>query len=202
MYQQRPRPPDSALFNAAKLAVLTTIPETHSTVRAWDLAATVPAPGRDPDYTVGLKAGMTAGGHIVVLDVVRMRGSVGAVEEMIVRTAAMDGRQTMICLPQDPGQAGLAQVNYLRRQLDGYQVHATPETGAKMTRAMPAAAQVDKAAISLLAAPWNDGFRRELEAFPDSAKDDQVDAFSRAVAFLLASKGEAAVRRNVRIFDR
>jgi predicted phage terminase large subunit-like protein len=202
MYQQRPRPPESALFNVAKLAVVTAIPEMRRVVRAWDLAASVAAPGRDPDYTVGLKAGVTADGHIVVLDVARMRGNAGAVEEVMVRTAAMDGRQTMICLPQDPGQAGLAQVNYLRRQLDAYQVNATPETGAKMTRAMPAAAQIDKEAVSLVAAPWNDAFRRELEAFPDSAKDDQVDAFSRAVAFLLASPGEAAVRRNVAIFDR
>jgi predicted phage terminase large subunit-like protein len=202
MYQQQPKPPESLLFNVANLIVVTSPPGLLRTVRAWDLAATMPVPGHDPDYTVGVKMGVTAGGDMVVLDIVRMRGTSGQVEEVIVKTAALDGKQTKIGLPKDPGQAGAAQVNYLKRQLEGFEVDASPETGSKLVRAMPAAAQIDKSGVSLVAAPWNDGFRRELEAFPDGPKDDQVDAFSRAIGLLLEPAAKATERRYVRLFDR
>ncbi len=197
MYQQRPRPPESSLFNVKKIMLLPMAPPTARTVRAWDLAASVPAPGRDPDYTVGLKLGLTAEDALVVLDVVRLRGNAGEVEGKIAETALQDGRQTIIGLPRDPGQAGAAQVNYLKRQLAGYSIEATPETGAKVVRAMPAAAQIDRGNVALLAAPWCESFLRELEAFPDSPKDDQVDAFSRAVNMLVDQPKMAAQRRNI-----
>jgi predicted phage terminase large subunit-like protein len=202
MYQQSPRPPESALFNVKKIAVLPMAMAVIRTVRAWDLAASVPAPGRDPDYTVGLKLGLTAEDALVVLDVVRLRGTAGEVEGKIAEMAVQDGPQTIIGLPRDPGQAGAAQVNYLKRQLAGYHIEATPETGAKTVRAMPAAAQIDRGNVALLAAPWNENFLRELEAFPDSPKDDQVDAFSRAVNMLVVQPETAAHRKNIPLMAR
>jgi len=197
LYQQNPRPPEAMFFNTGRLRIIADTPALTRTIRAWDLAAALPAPGRDPDYTVGLKLGLTEVGQIIVLDVVRIRATPGEVESKIAETAKLDGFGTMVALPQDPGQAGIAQIAYLTRGLVGYKIDATPETGSKPHRAMPAAAQMDAGNVMLLAGPWNLSFMRELSAFPDSEKDDQVDAFSRAVNTLATTTDSAPRRMHV-----
>jgi predicted phage terminase large subunit-like protein len=197
LYQQNPRPPEAMFFNTRRLRIIAEAPALNRTIRAWDLAAALPAPGRDPDYTVGLKLGVTESKEIIVLDIVRMRATPGEVESKIAETAKLDGASTMIALPKDPGQAGTAQVAYLTRTLLGYKIDATPETGSKAQRAMPAAAQMDAGNVLLLAGPWNLGFLRELSAFPDSEKDDQVDAFSRAVNTLATTTDSSPRRMHV-----
>ena len=200
MYQQNPRPPEAALFNTKTIRIIAQSPLIVRSIRAWDLAATLPTTGRDPDYTVGLKIGVTMDNMIVVLDIIRLQATPGQVENAIAAAAKADGPNTIIALPQDPGQAGLAQVTYLKRNLAGYPILSTTESGAKITRAMPAAAQMDAANILLLAAPWNENFLSELSAFPDSQKDDQVDAFSRAVGSLATSHHTATHQLNVPFF--
>jgi predicted phage terminase large subunit-like protein len=202
MYQQRPRPPESSLFDVAKIDVTEAMPGILRSVRAWDLAASVAAPGRDPDYTVGLKLGLTAEKKLIVQDLIRIRANAGDVTTMIVQTATKDGKNTVIGLPKDPGQAGAAQVDYLARLLDGYTTISSPETGSKIVRAMPAAAQIDQGNVLLLAAPWNENFIRELEAFPDSKKDDQVDAFSRAVGLIFETAAVGARRQRLSLIGR
>ncbi|MDE8343321.1 MAG: phage terminase large subunit, partial [Acidocella sp.] len=181
IYQQHPRPPESALFNVRTVQIITAIPELTRSIRAWDLAASLPGTGKNPDYTVGLKLGTGVDNKIIILDIIRMQASPAQVAARIVATAKADGVATLVALPQDPGQAGLAQVAMLTSGLLGYHVNATVESGPKIMRAMPAATQMDAGNIALLAAPWNENFLSELGAFPDSQKDDQVDALSRAV---------------------
>jgi predicted phage terminase large subunit-like protein len=202
MYQQRPRPPESLMFDVAKIGIIAALPAISRSVRAWDLAASVAAPGRDPDYTVGLKISLTDGKHLVVEDVVRIRANAGDVARTIIKTAASDGRTTLVGLPKDPGQAGSAQVDYLTGLLNGYKTISSAETGSKIVRAMPAAAQIDQGKVSMLAAPWNENFIRELEAFPHSRKDDQVDAFSRAVGLLLEPVAAVARRESLPLIGR
>ncbi len=172
------------------------------TIRAWDLAATIPGTGRDPDYTVGLKLGVNQRFEMVVLDIVRLRGSPGEVEAKILATAKADGTVTMIALPQDPGQAGIAQIAMLQAKLKTFRVEGSVETGSKVIRAMPAAAQIDNGNLSLVAAPWNDSFLSELSTFPDSPKDDQVDALSRAVNTVLTTSMGTARRMNIPLLGR
>ncbi len=183
LFQQAPRPRLGRLFHPAKILVQDELPTTGA-VRAWDLAATAEARGRDPDFTVGLKLGRDWAGGYVVLDVVRFRGGPHEVEQAIAATAAADGPHVAIGLPQDPGQAGRAQIRYLTGRLAGHRVVSSPETGAKETRAMPVASQVNAGNVSLRRAPWNRAFLEELQDFPDGTKDDQVDALSRAFAML------------------
>jgi predicted phage terminase large subunit-like protein len=202
MYQQNPRPPDAALFKAQNIKAVAEVPALVRTIRAWDLAASLPGVGKNPDYTVGLKLGMTSENRLIVLDVIRFQGSPAQVEARIQATAVADGVGTILALPQDPGQAGAAQIAMLTRSLTGFHVIATPETGAKITRAMPAATQVDAGNLTLLAAPWNENFLAEIAAFPDSAKDDQVDALSRAVNTLATTNGQTARRVNVPLLGR
>jgi predicted phage terminase large subunit-like protein len=91
-----------------------------------------------------------------------------------------------IGLPQDPGQAGRTQVLYLTRQLPGYRVVSSPETGDKVTRAEPFAAQVNAGNVLMLRGDWNDALLAELRTFPFGTHDDQVDALSRAFGMLIA----------------
>lgn len=162
-------------------------------VRAWDLAAALPAPGRDPDWTVGLRLEQNDDERFLIVDVCRLRGSPAEVERAILSAARQDGPAVVVALPQDPGQAGQAQVAYLTRKLAGYTVRASPETGAKLTRASPVAAQVEAGNISMLRAVWNRSLLDELRDFPHGAKDDQVDALSRA--FMTLATPQTPVRR-------
>jgi predicted phage terminase large subunit-like protein len=183
-YQQSPTPDGGTLFHIPRIAVLPAAPAEARYVRAWDLAATAAASGHDPDWTVGLKLGREPSGRLVVADIVRLRGGPHEVEQAVVNTAALDGRAVAVGLPQDPGQAGKQQVAWLAARLGGHRIVATPETGAKSTRAVPVASQADAGNLALVAASWNRDFLDELRDFPFGQKDDQVDALSRAFAML------------------
>jgi predicted phage terminase large subunit-like protein len=202
MYQQAPRAPDAALFDTAKVFVVEPCPALVRSIRAWDLAASLPGAGRSPDYTAGVKLGLTADGRLLVVDVVRFQGSPAQVEARIAATAKGDGAATLIGLPQDPGQAGLAQVVMLRRALAGFAVEASPELGSKLVRAMPAAIQLDAGSLGLVAGPWNAVFLAELAAFPEGDKDDQVDALSRAVTMMVTTSGQLTRRLSVPLLGR
>jgi predicted phage terminase large subunit-like protein len=139
---------------------------------------------RDPDWTVGVKLARMPSGLYVVLDVVRFRGDPDEVDSTIENTADQDGRSVKISLPQDPGQAGKKQVLAFTRLLTGHQIESSPETGDKATRAAPAISQVNGGNFAMVDAPWNAAFRDELAAFPSGAKDDQVDALSRAFSIV------------------
>ena len=153
-------------------------------VRAWDLAASEARDGSDPDWTVGVNLARTRAGGFVVLDVQRLRRGPAAVEAATCATAVRDGGAVTIGLPQDPGQAGRAQIRHLVRQLAGFRVRASTEAGSKESRAAPVVSQIEAGNLSLAHGPWNATLLEELEAFPVGAKDDQVDALSRAFAML------------------
>jgi predicted phage terminase large subunit-like protein len=200
LFQQAPRVSAGRLFLPARIPIVDD-PVTGTAVRGWDLAATAPATGRDPDFTVGLKLARTDAGQFVVLDVVRFRGGPHEVENAIVRTADADGPAVAIGLPQDPGQAGRAQVRYLTGRLAGYRIVASPETGAKETRAMPVASQANAGNLALRRAPWNRPLLEELQDFPNGAKDDQADALSRAFT-LLTETAAPSRRADIALFNR
>lgn len=184
LFQQDPRPGEGGLFQVAKIDVLDAVPhDAGLPVRAWDLAATKQLGTTDPDWTVGVKMSKLGSGRFIVHDVVRMRGGPHEVLAAIKATASQDGPSVRIGLPQDPGQAGKAQAAHMVSELMGYAVEATPETGAKETRAAPFASQVNVGNVALVRGSWNTLYLEELRDFPGT-KDDQVDASSRAFTML------------------
>ncbi len=186
LFQQSPRPSGGGLFRVKDVTILEEMPaNTGRTVRAWDLAATAQVGGNDPDWTVGVKLQRNEIGRFAVLDVVRLRGSPGMVDEAITRTAALDGRNVTIGLPDDPGAGGKFMVSSLTARLAGYRVVSSREVGSKTSRAGPVAAQVEAGNLGILHASWNRSFLEELGGFPYAKKDDQVDALSRAFAMLV-----------------
>lgn len=179
LFQQSPRPPGARLFDVRRTGV-TEDAMAGVSVRAWDLAASE----NGGDWTVGLRLCRGGEGMFQVSDVVRVQGGPETVVRVIRETAERDGRDVAIGLPQDPGQAGRAQVAFLTAGLAGWRVESGPESGSKATRAMPVASQVNAGNVSLLRAGWNRVLLEEMEDFPGGAKDDQVDALSRAFGML------------------
>jgi predicted phage terminase large subunit-like protein len=180
-YLQRPAPLEGGIFKPDQIKVIDAMPaETIQWVRGWDLASTT-----DGDYTAGVKLGRLPDGRFVISDVVRVRVGPDERDAALVNTAALDGRRTKQSIPQDPGQAGKTQVLYLTRALAGHTVISSPESGDKVTRAEPIAAQVNVGNVLMLRGDWNTALINELRVFPNGTNDDQVDGLSRAFAELI-----------------
>ncbi len=182
--QQRPVPRGGGMFKRKDWVFYDKAPECATVVRGWDLAATKDGHAA---YTVGLKLGRTKAGAYVVLDVIRWRGTSFEVEEELLSCAERDRCPQSI--PQDPGQAGKSQKNNFAVLLDGHDIHFSPESGEKKDRARPIAAQHEAGNLGMVRASWNDALIAEGAMFPNGDFLDQIDALSRAHAWILAQKG-------------
>jgi predicted phage terminase large subunit-like protein len=94
------------------------------------------------------------------------------------------------------GSSGKVAASTYVAKLAGFHVVVTPETGSKIVRATPVAAQIEAGNIAVVRADWNPAFIDELRDFPQGRKDDQIDALSRAFA-RLAPTGAPARRISV-----
>ena len=191
-FQGRPTNKEGSFFKVANLEIISTAPANLKTVRAWDLAASSKG-----DYTAGVKIGRDDNGLFYVMDVQRGQWLPDERNRVMLQTAALDGRQTRIRLSQDPGQAGVDQIQQLTRLLAGYSVKAERESGSKETRADGLASQVNAGNVRLIAGSWNKDFIEELRTFPLGRKDDQVDA--AANAFVELTTGRATTVRDFRL---
>lgn len=180
LYQGEPTLSTGSIFKVNQINIVEAAPKVTQIVRRWDFAASRDVGKYDPDWTVGVKMQRNTDNSYTVLDVVRFRGLPDEVEKTVMAIASQDGHNVKIVIPQDPGQAGVAQAQYYVKVLAGYKVEAVRETGDKATRADPFASQVNVGNVSLLRAPWNRVYLDELAAFPSGSHDDQVDASSGA----------------------
>ncbi|MGX2974478.1 phage terminase large subunit [Ursidibacter arcticus] len=181
-YMQRPAPLEGGVFKPSQMPIIEALPVGKiKWVRGWDLGATV---GGNP--TAGVKLGKCKNGSLIIADIAH--GDLGPDERdsMIRNTAALDGKNVRISLPQDPGQAGKTQALYFTRMLQGYSVKTSSESGDKLTRAEPFASQVNVGNVKMLKGAWNEGLINEMRLFPNGNHDDRIDACSRAYAELLA----------------
>lgn len=174
------RPAAGDYFRRSWFPVIAAAPAEARRVRGWDLAGSHSEPGARPDWTAGVRLARDANGIFYVEHVERLQGTPNDVERAIRNLAQSDGRETTVALPQDPGQAGKAQVQALIRLLAGFRVKSQPVTGSKTVRAMPFSAQAEAGNVRLVAGPWNADFLGELENFPAGRHDDQVDAVCEA----------------------
>jgi predicted phage terminase large subunit-like protein len=143
-----------------------------SSLRSWDLAATEPKAGRDPDWTCGVLWTKDEHGYQID-DVVRFRASPGELDRRIRSVAEQDG-QIPVWIEQEPGSSGKIAGRHLQRVLDGYECHLQPSTGDKVVRANPMASAAERGDIRVRRGPWLADFLTELEHFPGGSHDDQV----------------------------
>ena len=149
-------------------------------VRYWDTAATEPsASNKNPDWTAGLKL-MESGNITYVVDVRHVQKKSAGVEDLIIHTASVDGANTKIVMEQEPGGSGKIVIDHYAKLLMKYSFHGVLSTKAKETRAGPSSAAAENGLVKIVRGDWNNAFLDELEAFPEGAHDDIVDAFSGA----------------------
>lgn len=180
-YQQRPVPREGGLFNIGNIEIIDALPNGCTFVRGWDLAASTK---KRSDFTAGVKLARTADGAYIIADVRKARFSAHKVRLLLRGTATLDGRETTIDYPQDPGAAGKGNAEDLAKYLAGFVFYYSTETGDKYSRAEPLAAQVEAGNVKMLRGSWNQGLLDEMANFPAGEFDDQVDAASRAFSRL------------------
>lgn len=185
--QQRPVSREGGLFHAKHVQYVDAAPEFGRRVRGWDLAASETSRSA---YTTGVKMCMDDRGRIFIEHTERFRGSPYEVERKLKLRTHADGHHVVISLPQDPGQAGKAQKATLAAVVNGYNVHFSTESGDKISRAIPFAAQWEAGNVYIVRGEWNEPFLAELTMFPKSDFKDQVDGASRAYSYLVTSTEE------------
>lgn len=175
---------DGFFFDHTKFNIVDEVPEGFRLFlcRAWDLAATQGG----GDYTAGPLIGRARNGTFWVLDLQRDQLSSDRVRGLIKGTAHKDKNEhgsVTVSLPDDPGQAGTAQVEQFKELLAGFTVEANIPSKAKAIRARGWADAVNSGNVYLIRADWNHAFIHEHRKFredEDHEYDDIVDACSDA----------------------
>lgn len=192
-YQQRPTPRSGGLFKRHWFDFVAAAPADRQIVRGWDLAASIAKTGTNPAFTAGVKLSRDRAGIYYVENVVRIRESAGQVQRLIRNTAEHDTARVKVSIPQDPGQAGKAQVASFAALLAGFAVRFSPESGDKVERAAPVSAQAEAGNMKIVRTgdpardAWIDAFLDEAALFPGGSHKDQVDALSRAFGHLISA---------------
>ena len=175
-------------FKREWFEIVDAAPADARRVRYWDLAATEPKQGKDPDWTAGAKMG-GKDGIFYIEDIKRIRQTPRHVEALIRQTAELDGQSVEIYMEQEPGSSGVNTIDHYRRRiLLGFTFRGNKTTGSKETRANPVSAAAEAGNIKLVRGPWINDFLDEAEAFPGGSHDDQVDAVSGAFEMLAKRK--------------
>ena len=174
-YMQEPSPKEGGDFKPDNIQLVDALPTGLDFTRGWDFAATVK---KHSDYTATVKIAIKDG-IVYIANAHRFKGAPDEVERSVLQFSHTDSN-TFTSLPKDPGQAGVAQAHSMSKLLQGIRFEFTPESGDKVTRASPLAAQVNAGNVRMLKGDWNDALLNELRMFPMGAHDDLVDAASRA----------------------
>ncbi len=182
--------PSGGKFKAEWFIPITEAPKDLTLCRYWDLAATEPEPGKDPDWSSGVLLGLSSKGQWYILDVKRAQSSPLNTERLIQSTARRDGINVRIRMEQEPGASGVITIDhYARSVLVGYNFKGIRSTGSKEERANPVSSAAEAGNVFMLDGPWNSDFLDEIEAFPVVEHDDQVDGLSGAFAELGVGRG-------------
>lgn len=178
--------PDGIMFKRQWFPIVEDYPREGQVVRYWDLAATKPNDDNDnPDWSVGVKM-LMLDGRYWILDVKRLRDTPFEVERLIRQTAEMDGKSVRIYMEQEPGSAGVNNIDHYRRKvLSGFTFEGDRPTGPKEVRAEPVSSSAQAGNISLVRGDWIEDYLDEIVSFPQKGfKRDQVDATSGAFKIL------------------
>ena len=167
------------MFQREWFEALSAAPIQGRHIRYWDLAATVPEKGKDPDFTVGLLL-LEHNNYYYVKDVIHIRKHPGEVEQIVMQTAKIDPPNTEIWMEQEPGSAGVNNIMHYAQLLRGLNFRGEKTTGSKIDRAKPVSAAASHHLIKIIIGSWNSSFLNEVVAFPAGAHDDIVDALSGA----------------------
>jgi len=141
-------------------------------IRYWDRAATEKTESNDPAATASLLLSMDWAGVMYVEHGTHLFGRPLAVEQAVLGAAIEDAQEFgvggVVCvLEQDPGQAGIGEIEDYARLLAGHAFHAVRPSGDKTERAKPVSAACEQRRVVVVRnASWNHPFFEDLEGFP------------------------------------
>lgn len=186
---QSPVPPGGGMFKIKRLKQMRMPEESNikKICRFWDKAGVA----GEGDWTVGGQLLMTKDNppKFLVTDVIRGQWDSNDREDKIAEIANKDGKKVIIGLEQEPGSGGKHSAEYTVGRLAGFRVRIDKPTGDKVWRADPFSVQVNNGNVYLLkGAEWIQTLIEEMEFFPVSTYDDQVDALSGAFNILTGPK--------------
>ena len=122
-------------------------------IRYWDLAATqakeYAKTGYQPSFTCGcLISKMEL--DFFIEDMQKIQATSLKVEELIRRTAELDGYKTEIWFEEEPGSHSKGYIEHLRDLLREFTVRSKKETEPKLVRAQRTASDVERGRVKLL----------------------------------------------------
>lgn len=198
--EQRPEPRGGGMVKKDWFEVVDDLPLGYGTkCRGWDFASTE---GGEGAGSASVKTGewWTPDGEsdLYILDCWWDRVSPGDLYEVIRATTIRDGYDCFQSLPQDPGQSGKYQVNDLLDIFRGYDFEFSLESGDKVVRFRPFAAQAEVRnkvgrRIKLLRGDWNDQFLDHVSKFPMGRWKDIPDALSRSYGGIVKRSGGSII---------
>lgn len=163
-----------------------------ASARAWDLASSIPSDTyKNPDWTAGVKMTKSQDKIYTIENVVRFRDRFLGVEQKIIEQAYIDGKATVIILPEDVGSSAQSYAKGLQAKIAelGFTVRLIKPKADKVTRFGSFASMAESGHVRYVEDEWNKAYFAELEMFDGSRKnkDDQVDATSDAFNYLRTS---------------
>ena len=183
LYQQRPAVSGGGVWPVDKLAYWRDLPHCDQIIQSWDFAA---KETMDGSFTVGQVWGLR-GATFYLLDQFRARtqfqGMLGGITAMLQKWP-----QTSAVLVEDKA-AGQAVIEVLRARVSGL-IPVKPE-GGKEVRAQAVDHLFHAGNVCVPHPdlhPWVREWVAEVEAFPNGAQDDQVDAASQGLVHLDTKK--------------
>lgn len=196
--EQRPEPRGGGMIKEEwfEYVDFDEVPTTYATkCRGWDFASTEGGSGAGSASVLSAEFFTPDGmSDLYVMHAWTDRVSPGGLYDMIRLQVAIDGYEVFQSLPQDPGQAGKYQVNDLLDILRGRDFEFSLESGDKVTRFRPVAAQAETRAsvgrkIKIVKGDWNQKFIDHVTKFPMGAYKDIPDAWSRSYGGLVKRGG-------------
>jgi predicted phage terminase large subunit-like protein len=186
-YQQNPMEGESEFLSLRDLHLVDTLPDPSAFVRrvqSWDTAA---KDGPNCDFSVG----MTFGWHAIeekwyLLDIFRRRVDYTELKATVRRLRDQWQADKVLI---EASALGNALLQDFRRETSGvYQ--GVNVVASKLDRFIPHTDWIKSGKLVIPTdPPWFDDFRRELIAFPDAARDDQVDALTQFAEYMRRSQG-------------
>lgn len=188
-YLQHPVPEGGVMFDVTALRRGACPLRFKNIVRFWDKAGTHKA----GDYTVGVKMARCFDDYYWILDVVRGQWRSDVREKWMRQTAERDGTGVLVGLEQEPASAGKQSSEDSIRNLAGFRVRSDVPSGDKTLRAEPFSVQVNQGNVLIPVGhfEWLNAYIQEMQFFPWSTHDDQIDASSGA--FTLLARGRTRV---------
>lgn len=203
-YMQDPRPMTGGFFNMDNVQVITSsdFEEMKSQVlvyvRSWDFAgvgssgSVIKEDVLRRDWTRGVKIAFLRD-SIVIMDMVSQRGLTECNDILVDETSLQDGYGVIPLFPVDPGVAGEALVETMKK-LPGVQgkfAEGVKQNGSKIVRAQPLKFLINRRKVYIIDDGNSDNFdsimgwqyplMNEGANFPFSKNDDTIDALSLGV---------------------